>query len=296
MGRLAMSSGSRFALTLISIVFVLLSLVFCTTPGFSQEKYDGAYGTGVNQFIVVTGSPGELGLLRALGEAFARQEDATLLWKKAGSGEALKLLKEKKVDAIMVHDPEGEKKAQKEGWATRRTLIGSNEFFIVGPKNDPAGIGSVRTVVEAYQRIASRQVRFFSRGDNFGTHKKELSIWKKANIEPKGDWYQVSGGFMTETLKRANEEKAYFMTDSSTWIMEKSNLPNLKVLFKGDKFLVNSYHALCQPEKATLAAPSAARFIDFVASEAGQDIIRSYGKERYGEALYDDAAYAAQYE
>ena len=101
---------------------------------------------------------------------------------------------------------------------------------------------------------------------------------------------------MKETLERANDEKAYFMTDSSTWIMEKGNLPNLKVLFKGDKFLVNTYHALCQPEKATPGADLAARFVEFVSSEKGQNIIRGYGKEQYGQALYDDAAYAKRYE
>ena len=291
-----MSSGTRFALTLTTLLLLLLLLSFFVTPGFAQEKYDGVYGNGASRFTLATGSPGELGLLKALGEAFAKKANATLLWKKAGSGEALKLLKEKKVDAIMVHDPDGEKKAVEAGWATRRTLIGSNEFFIVGPENDPAAISSTRTAVEAYRRIASKQAKFFSRGDNSGTHKKELAIWKKANIEPKGDWYQISGGFMKETLKRANDEKAYFMTDSSTWIMEKGNLPNLRVLFKGDKFLVNTYHALCQPERATPGADSAARFVEFVISEKGQDIIRSYGKEQYGQALYDDAAYASQYE
>jgi len=291
-----MSSATRFALALNALLLVLLPMLLIATPGYSQEKYDGVYGTGAHQFILATGSPGELGLLKAMGDAFAQKEDATLFWKKAGSGEALKLLKEKKIDAVMVHDPEGEAKAVKEGWAARRTLIGSNEFFIVGPESDLAGISSAKTAVEAYQRIASKQAKFLSRGDNSGTHKKELAIWKKANLEPQGNWYQISGGFMKEALKRANDEKAYFMTDSSTWIMEKSNLPNLKVLFKGDKFLVNTYHALCQPEKMTPGADLAARFVEFVSSEKGQNIIRSYGKEQYGQALYDDAAYARQYE
>ena len=101
---------------------------------------------------------------------------------------------------------------------------------------------------------------------------------------------------MKETLKRANEENGYFMTDSSTWIMEKSNLPNLKVLFKGNKLLVNTFHALCQPEKATPGADLAARFVEFIISEKGQDIIQIYGKEPYGQPLCDDADYARQYE
>jgi tungstate transport system substrate-binding protein len=101
---------------------------------------------------------------------------------------------------------------------------------------------------------------------------------------------------MTATLKRANNEKGYFMTDSSTWVAEQKSVPNLKILFKGDKFLVNTYHALCQPAGATPGAAWAAQFIDFVASEPGQKIIRDYGKAQYGQGLYDDAAYAKQYD
>jgi tungstate transport system substrate-binding protein len=100
---------------------------------------------------------------------------------------------------------------------------------------------------------------------------------------------------MIATLKRANDEGGYFMTDSSTWIAEKSNMPNLRVLFTGDKFIVNTYHALCQPENATPGAGIAAQFIDFVASDAGQTIIREYGMAEYGEGLYNDAAYAEQF-
>jgi len=291
-----MSLGSRDLSKFgIGLLFLPLLLVLLSAA-LAQEKYDGVYGDGGNRFVLATGSPGELGLLKVLGEAFAQQEKATLLWKKAGSGEALKLLREKKVDTVMVHDPEGEKKAIAEGWAGGHLLIGSNEFFIVGPTDDPAGISSVKSAVEAYQKIAAAQARFFSRGDNSGTHKKELAIWKKAGIEPKGDWYQVTGGFMKATLKRANDEKGYFMTDSSTWIMEKANLPELKVLFRGDKFLVNTYHALCQPPQATPGAALAAKFGEFLVSKQGQEIIRSYGKGEYGQSLYDDAAYARQYE
>ncbi len=197
---------------------------------------------------------------------------------------------------IMVHAPAAEKKAVEEGWAVNRTLIGSNEFFIVGPASDPAGIAKGTSAADAYSRIAKAQARFFSRGDNSGTHKKELAIWKMADIEPAGDWYIVTGDFMTATLKRADQKQGYFMTDSSTWIAERNNMTHLKVLFKGDKFIVNTYHALCQPEGATPGADVAGKFIDFVASEEGQQIIRDYGKDLYGEGLYNDAAYAAQFE
>jgi tungstate transport system substrate-binding protein len=258
-------------------------------------KPAAVYGSGVNHFSLATGSPGELGLLKRLGETFGKQDNATLTWYKAGSGKSLQLLKDKKVDMIMVHAPAAEKKAVQEGWAIKRTLLGSNEFFIVGPISDPAKIAAAKTAADAYKRIAAAKAKFFSRGDNSGTHKKELAIWKKAGIQPQGDWYIITKDFMTATLKRANQEKGYFMVDSSTWVAEKKHMPNLKVLFKGDKFLVNTYHALCQPAGATPGAATAAKFIAFVASPQGQQIIKDYGKKRYGEGLYNDAAYAQKY-
>jgi tungstate transport system substrate-binding protein len=277
-------------------ITLLAVLVMLSARSMAEETYDGVYGNGANKFSVATGSPGELGLLETLGKAFAIRANTTLLWKKAGSGESLKALKEKSVDMIMVHAPSAEKKAVEDGWAVKRMLIGSNEFFIVGPPDDPAKIADARSVNEAYTRIANSKTKFFSRGDNSGTHKKEIDVWQKAEIRPSGDWYIVTNDFMTATLKRANDEKGYFMTDSSTWAAEKSNVPNLKILFKGDKFLINTYHTLSLPEGTTPGAVWALKFIDFTASEEGQNIIRDYGKDRYGEGLYNDAAYAKQYD
>lgn len=280
-------------------LLTLAAIVLLAAPALAQEKQakvTESYGEGKNVFSLATGSPGELGLLRELGQAFAKRADARLDWVKAGSGESLAYLKNGQVDMIMVHAPAAEKKAVAEGWAAGRTLIGSNEFFIVGPAADPAGIAQAKTGAEAYARIASAKARFFSRGDDSGTHRKELSIWKQAGVQPAGDWYVVTKTFMTATLRRANDEAGYFMTDSSTWAAEKKSLPGLKILFRGDKYLVNTYHALARPTGATPGAATAARFIEFVASDAGQRIIGDYGKKTIGEALYDDAQYARQYD
>jgi tungstate transport system substrate-binding protein len=271
-------------------------LIVCAGMAHAQEKCDGTYGNGPNKFSLATGSPGELGLLKVLAETFAGKADASMCWKKAGSGESLKLLKDKKADMIMVHAPTAEKKAIEEGWAIKRSLIGSNEFFIVGPAADPAKIAEAKNAADAYAKIAAAKAKFFSRGDNSGTHKKETDIWKKAGITPSGDWYTVTKDFMKATLKRANNEKGYFMTDSSTWVAEQKNLPDLKILFRGDKYLVNTYHALCQPAGVTAGAGTAAKFVDFVASPAGQEIIRTYGKDKHGLGLYDDAEYAKKYD
>jgi tungstate transport system substrate-binding protein len=286
----------RFPKSVIAAFTVLLMFASGMSNSSAQEKCAGKYGAGANTFSLATGSPGELGILEVLAEAFSKEENAMLCWIKAGSGESLQLLKEKKVDMIMVHAPEAEKKAVAEGWATKRILIGSNEFFIVGPAADPAKIAQAKSAGDAYARISAAKTKFFSRGDNSGTHKKEMKVWKKTGIVPTGEWYVVTKDFMTATLKRADAEKGYFMTDSSTWVAERKNVSNLIILFRGDKFLVNTYHALAQPSGGAPGASTAAKFIDFVASKKGQQIIREYGKVKYGEGLYNDAAYAKQYD
>jgi tungstate transport system substrate-binding protein len=279
-------------ISLLAIAVMLLS----ANASFSEEKCDAVYGSGPDKFSLATGSPGELGILKALGETFGKGNRASLCWIKAGSGESLKLLREKKVDMIMVHAPAAEEKAIAEGWATKHVLIGSNEFYIVGPSEDPARISEAKSAADAYQRIAAAKAKFFSRGDNSGTHKKEMDVWQKAGVTSFGQWYIVTKDFMTATLKRADQEKGYFMTDSSTWAAERGSLHNLKILFRGDKFLINTYHTLAQPAGVTAGAITAAKFIDFVSSGKGQKIIGDFGKDKYGEGLYNDADYAKKYD
>ena len=281
--------------------FLKRAVVFLAAAGFmhagwTADEAGATYGGGKNLFSLATGSPGELGLLKLLAEDFARKADAQMKWVKAGTGASLKLLQEKKVDMVMVHAPAQVDKAIKDGWATGKKLIGSNEFYIVGPKNDPAGIAKATSAADAYARIANAKARFVSRGDNSGTHQKEMQVWQQAGLQPSGDWYIVTKDFMTASLKRANAEGAYFMSDSSTWIMEKNVAPDLTILYRGDKFLVNTYHALVAPSGATPGRDTAEQFIAHVASPDGQKIIAEYGRDKFGEGLYNDAAYAKQYD
>jgi len=276
------------------ILTVLLSVLLLSSAAKSECKKK--YGSGSKKIILATGSPGELGLLEALATAFNKKYDTSVCWQKAGSGKSLKLLKEKTADIVMVHAPAAEKKAVKERWAVKRTLIGSNEFYIVGPKNDPAGIAEAESASDAYAKIARIKSTFISRGDNSGTNKKELAIWKKAGITPEGDWYIITKDFMMASLIKANSVNGYFMTDSSTWVAGKKNLGNLKILLRGDPILINTYHGLCQPNGATKNQKYASKFIDFFSSDEGQTIIRNYGKNLYGEAMYNDAEYAKKYD
>lgn len=279
--------------------FLLLAVSFALTFAAVSSSHAGCkatYGDTQKIFKLATGSPGELGLLKELASAFNHKHGTTMCWVKAGSGKSLKLLKAKQVDAVMVHAPAAEKAAVKEGWAIKRSLIGSNEFYIVGPKSDPAGIARAESAADAYAKIAKTKTPFLSRGDNSGTNKKEIGIWKTAKVTPQGDWYIITKDFMMATLKKANEVNGYFMTDSSTWVAGKKDLANLRVLFKGDPVLINTYHGLCQPAGATKAQAHAAQFIDFLNSVHGQKIIGDYGKKMYGEGMYNDAEYAKQYD
>ena len=273
---------------------VVTSLALCSLM-FGAECTE-RYGKGSLEVKLATGSPGELGLVKVLAEEFAKNNDITLCWIKAGSGESPSFLKKKEVDLIMVHAPKAEKEAVKDGWASDRSLIGSNEFYITGPAKDPALIKDSSSVVEAYSRIAARQALFYTRADNSGTHKKELDIWKKANITPTGQWYTANKDFMLATLKKADATGAYFMTDSSTWVAAKKELKHQKILFRGDIFLVNTYNALKQNGLDTPQQQISAKFIEFVARGEGQNIIRTFGKELYGEAIYNDAEYAKKYD
>ncbi|MDY6952283.1 MAG: substrate-binding domain-containing protein [Thermodesulfobacteriota bacterium] len=286
--------------TIILAVLLLPLLVSVTAPEGvdARQTYDATYGTGESVITVATGSPGALGLLKALADPFCQANQCRIHWTKKGSGASLKALHAGEVDMVMVHAPAAEKKAVKEGWATMRTLLGCNEFFIVGPEADPAGIKKATSAKEAYVLIAKAQAKFFSRGDNSGTHKKEMGIWKQAEIAPHGSWYVVTGGFMGPTLMRADKERGYFMTDSSTFFAKGGKIKNLKVLFKGDAILVNVYHALvAAPDRYPQANYAlAAKFGHFVGSPEGQKICREYGKKEFGMPLYNDATYAEKWE
>lgn len=276
-------------------LFALLlscSAVAANAQGASEPKPAAIWGNGPNRFSLATGSPGELGLLEVLATDFAKTHDATVVWFKAGSGQAMRLLQERKVDMVLAHAPAAERKAVADGWATGRVLIGSNEFWIVGPPNDPAKLAAATDAGDAFRRIQDSGSKFVSRGDNSGTHQKENEIWKAAGRSP-GPGLIVTKDFMTASMRRANDEGAYFLTDSSTFIVERRNMPNLKLLFRGGEILANPYHTLFLTDP-TPGAATARRFGEFLMTEQVQALLRSFGKDRYGEAMYNDAATTAR--
>jgi tungstate transport system substrate-binding protein len=278
-----------------SIVLVLLAGFAPLTGAPASEPSMPApaavYGETGPELRLATGSPGELGLIEALAIAFGQQEPVQLSWYKAGSGAALALLRDRHVDLVMVHAPAAEQRAVEEGWAARRTLVGGNAYYVVGPHDDPASIREARDALDAFRRIAAIEARFVSRGDQSGTHREELAFWEAAGIVPDWAGYYASGDFMAASLQMANRDGAYFLTDNSTWVALRAELDGLAVLFSGDPRLLNVYHGLLSPDGRSLEL--AERFLQFVAGPAGQATIREFGRDRYGAPLYLDASEAS---
>lgn len=270
-----------------------LAMDMAHAQGGMTATPDAVWGTGPNTFSLATGSPGELGLLEVLANDFAKSHDATVSWFKAGSGQAMRLLQERRVDMVLAHAPPAERKAVADGWATGRRLIGSNEFWILGPAEDPAKVAAASDAADAFRRILDSGAKFVSRGDNSGTHQKENEIWKAAGRTPGGPGLIVTKDFMTASMRRANDEGAYFLTDSSTFIAERRNMPKLKMVFRGGEILANPYHTLYLMDP-TPGAATARKFGEYLASDNAQALMREFGKERYGEPMYNDAPATAR--
>lgn len=282
------------------VILVALMLFIPVTQAKENNKPDftAVYGDGDSVLRVATGSPGALGLLKELAIPFCQANDCRIKWLKRGSGASLEALHNGLVDIVMVHAPKAERQAIEQGWATGRTLLGRNQFYIVGPPSDPAEIRTAESAPEAFKRIAEAGEDFLSRADNSGTHKKEMHIWQQAGITPDGSWYIKTHDFMGPTLMQAEEVPGYFMTDSSTFVVKKPRLDNLTVLFKDDPMLINVYHALmANPLKYSDTNDALARkFLRFVGFGPGQNKYRTFGIEKYGEPLYKDAFSAQKFE
>ena len=197
-----------------------------------------------------------------------------------GTGQAIKIAQNGDVDVLFVHHRPSEDKFVTDGYATRRYAVMYNDFVLVGPGSDPAGIAGTKDAAAAFGRIAKTQTPFASRGDNSGTHKAELGIWKAAGIDVKqasGTWYRELGSGMGATLNTAAGMDAYTLADRGTWLSFK-NRRNLKVVVEGDPRLFNPYGVmLVNPAKhPSVKAEEGQAFIDWLVSPAGQRAIGEY--------------------
>ncbi len=195
--------------------------------------------------MATTTSTDNTGLLDYLAPKFEKDTGIPLKWVATGTGKALKMGKNCDVDILMVHAPASEKKFVSAGYGVDRQQIMYNDFVIIGPKVDPAKVNGMKTSL-ALQKIQAQSAKFFSRGDNSGTNKKEIKLWKEAikNAPEKASWYVQTGQGMLRTINMASEKTGYTMTDRGTWIKymdQKKDNNMMKIVVQGDKNLFNQY-------------------------------------------------------
>jgi tungstate transport system substrate-binding protein len=237
--------------------------------------------------LATTTSTQDSGLLDALLPVFERETGIHVKVVAVGSGQALELGRRGDADVLLTHSPVAEEQFLADGDGEQRWPVMYNDFVLVGPANDPAKVAESSDIVAAFQAIATSQASFVSRGDESGTHVKERAIWKKAQIDPQGEWYISAGSGMAAVLRMTNEKRAYTLTDRGTFLALQKGL-DLKILVENDPFLHNQYSVmLLNPQKhPQLHHDAARRFADFLRSQSGRDIIRNFGVKKYGQPLF----------
>ena len=238
--------------------------------------------------LATTTSTQDSGLLDVLIPLFEKNTGYFVKTIAVGSGQAMAMGQKGEADVLLVHSPAAEKKFVAEGYGIHRRLIMHNDFIIIGPPGDPAKIKGIKAASEAFKKIASAQALFLSRSDKSGTHTKEMDIWKAAGVKPEGEkWYQQTGLGMGQTLSVTAEKKGYTLADRGTYLALKKNL-GVDILVEGDAILLNIYHVIeINPAKwPKVNAAGGKAFADFMVSKETQDIVRTFGVDKYGSPLF----------
>jgi len=270
---------------MILIASLALLLVGCSgvTSGVnSSEPSDRS-----DIILATTTSTQDSGLLDFLIPIFHEKSEYIVKTIAVGTGKALKMAEEGNADVLLVHAPAAEKELMDAGFGDERFLLMHNDFVIVGPQNDPAMVDDLVSPDEALLRIGDSESSFVSRGDDSGTHKKELDLWAAANIVPAGGWYLESGQGMGATLRIASEKSAYALVDRGTFLANRETL-DLEVVIEGHPSLLNVYHVIVvNPEKwPNVNYDGAIAFATFLISDEIQKLIEEFGVEQFGQPLF----------
>jgi tungstate transport system substrate-binding protein len=246
-----------------------------------------AQAAGKTVILATTTSTQDSGLLDVLVPIFEKESGYVLKTVSVGTGQALALGGRGEADVVLVHAPEAEKRYLAEGKLINRRLVMHNDFIIVGPPADPARTRGLRKAGDAFRTIAEMKTPFVSRGDNSGTHILEKRLWERAGIEPKGDWYLQSGQGMGQTLGIASEKRAYTLTDRGTFLAFAKRV-QLTILVEKDSSLLNIYHVMeVSPARFPKVNGAGGKaFADFMVSPKAQAVIKTFGVDKFGEALF----------
>ncbi len=267
------------------LLYALLLITLLAGLSACQPK---ASGPDVPEMILATTtSTRDSGLLDVLVPMFEAQTGYIVQTIAVGTGEALKMGEEGNADVLMVHAPASEVTFMEGGFGKTRELIMHNDFIFVGPASDPAGAKGAATVSDMLKAIAGAGATFVSRGDDSGTHKMELKLWKAAEVTPEGAWYLETGQGMGDTLRIASEKEGYTLTDRATYLATKDTLA-LDIVREGDAVLLNIYHVISvNPERwPKVNTAGADAFITFMISKEVQEEIGKFGVDKYGAPLF----------
>lgn len=260
-----------------------------TTGGDTPAAASGAPTKASGTLLLAsTTTTQDSGLLDVLIPAFEEETGYTVRLIAGGSGQAIENGTRGDVDALLVHSPAAEQKMIDAGDGIERQLVMHNDFLIVGPASDPAGVKAAADAKAAFAAIADKQAAFISRGDNSGTHVFELNIWKSINITPAGQsWYSETGQGQGATLQVASQRAAYAMADRGTFLAQKPNL-DLVILHEKSAGLLNIYHVIVvNPAKHPNVNVTAARaWAAWITGSDTQEMISKFGVDKYGEPLF----------
>jgi tungstate transport system substrate-binding protein len=237
--------------------------------------------------LATTTSTQDSGLLDVLLPPFEKQNDVKVKVLAVGTGQALEIGRRGDADVLLVHAPDQEAAFVKEGHGVERLPFMYNDFIIVGSAADPAGIRGLASASAAFRVIAESKSLFASRGDESGTHSREKTLWRKADITPAGDWYLSCGAGMAATLRIASEKQAYTLTDRSTYLAWKSKL-DLDLLVEGDPLLRNVYSVIVisPTTHPGTNVSMARRFAEYLFSDEARALISEFGQEEFGQPLF----------
>ena len=239
--------------------------------------------------LATTTSTRDAGLLDSLLPVFERETRYHVKVIAVGSGQALAMGRRGDADVVLSHAPEAERVLVDSGYFVRRRLVMHNEFLVVGPATDPAGLRGLSDAVAAFRRLAERRAPFVSRGDQSGTHQREQLLWKRTGMTapPRDGWYVESGQGMGATLQLADEKRAYTLTDRATYLAWRDKL-QLVPMVEGDSLLYNVYHVLeLNPKNAARVNLAGGRALaDFFVALETQALIAQFGKARFGQSLF----------
>ncbi|HCR71337.1 MAG TPA: tungsten ABC transporter substrate-binding protein [Anaerolineae bacterium] len=241
-----------------------------------------------NIILATTTSTQDSGLLDVLVPMFEEQTGYVVQTIAVGTGQALQMGEEGNADVLLVHAPASEEVFMENGFGKERAYVMYNDFIFVGPTSDPAELLGLTSAIEGLEKIYELNATFVSRGDDSGTHKKELDIWKKAELDPAGQsWYIETGQGMGATLTVASEKEGYTLTDRATYLAQKDNL-NLVLVMEGDASLLNPYHVITvNPELwENVNYEGALAFYNFMIAPEAQAVISEFGIDLYGEPLF----------